>query len=151
MENYQNTIKRRAQLYTGLCSLVPLCLLAVNWLTRHATAPLNEHDMGFVHGFSCGYALVVIFGTVFYWRKVQKALKDEEVLKKLYIAETDERKIFIQNKVGGSGMPLAVFLLSFAAVIACYFNMVVTYTLIAAALGLAMMMLFFKLYYRNKY
>ena len=109
MENYQNTIKRRAQLYTGLCSLVPLCLLAVNWLTRHATAPLNEHDMGFVHGFSCGYALVVIFGTVFYWRKVQKALKDEEVLKKLYIAETDNAKSSSKTRLVAPACPSRFF------------------------------------------
>ena len=151
MENYKKTLKKRTQIYGALCGLVPVCLLAVNWLSNNALSPLNDHDMGFVHGLASGFTLLVIAFTVYTFARINMALKDESLLKKMYIAETDERRVFIQNKVGSNGMQLAVYLLVLSSVVACYFNIVVTYALVGAALGLALIMLGFKLYYRNKY
>ena len=151
MENYKKTLKKRMRIYGGLCGLVPACLLAVNRLSGNALSPLNDHDLGFVHGLATGFALLVIALTVFTIVRVNMALRDEALLKKMYISETDERRVFIQNKVGSTGIRIAVFLLMFSSIIACYFNIVVTYSLVGAALGLALIMMGFKLYYRNKY
>ena len=152
MEDYRKKLERRVRLYGACCGLVPIGLLAVNWLSRHTVGPaLSEHDMGFVHGFAVGISLVVIAISVYQAIRIYKALKDEALLRKLYIDETDERAVFIQNKVGSTGIRLAVFLLVFAAIIACYFNMTVAYSLIGAALGLSLIMAGFKFYYKNKY
>lgn len=151
METYKNTLKRRTQLYGSLCCLVPASTLLLDRLTTGAAVPLSDHDRGFIHGFVIGFIILFLVYCIVTMVKIQKALKDEALLKKMYIDETDERRQFLQNKVGGAGMRLVVFLLCFAAVLACYFNITVTYTLVAAAFGVALVMLGFKLYYRNKY
>lgn len=151
MERYRNTLKRRTQLYGGLCGLVPVATFVTSWIAGNAAVPLNDHDQGFIHGFVLGFVVLMLGYFVYTMVKVQRALRDDAVLKQMYIAETDERRQFIQNKVGGAGMRLVVFLLCFAAVLACYFNITVTYTLVAAALGVALVMLGFKLYYRSRY
>ena len=151
MDGYREKIKRRAQLAGARCGLVPLCLLVVNKLSENAVTPLDDHASGFMLGLSTGFVTLVLAWSVFEMCRIERALKDETLLKKMYISETDERRIFIQNKVGGTGLRLAVFLLVFAAILACYFNITITYTLIGAALGVSLMMAGFKLYYRNKY
>jgi len=151
MENYRNTLKRRTQIYGALCGLVPVITLAVGWLTNRALTPLDEHANGFIHGCVSGLVLAWLGYCIYTIVTVQKALKDDALLKKMYIKETDERRLFIQNKVGGSGMRLILFLLVFAGVLACFFNMLVSYTLIAAADGVALVMIGLKLYYRAKY
>ena len=151
MENYKNTLKRRMQLSGALCGLVPVGLLLTNLLTRNAVSPLTDYDNGFVHGLSLGFTIVVLAITVYRLFTINRALKDEALLKQMYIKETDERRAFIQNKVGGTGMPLAIFLLMFAAVVACYFNIIITYTLVGAVLFLELILVGCKIYYRNKY
>ena len=151
METYKNTLKRRMQLTGACCALVPVFLQLTNFLTHNAMSPLSDYDDAFVHGLSIGFTLLVLAATIYRLFAINRALKDEALLKQMYIKETDERRVFIQNKVGGTGMPLAVFLLAFAAVVACYFNIVITYTLMGAALFLALIMLGCKIYYRNKY
>ena len=151
MEEYRKQLRRRMQIYGAVCGLVPLVLIGVNRLLANAASALNEHDAGFVYGVLTGLIMVFLASTVFGVVRIRKALGDDALLKKMYVAETDERNIFIQNKVGSTGMQIAAFLLVFAAMIACYFNIVVTYSLVGAALGLSLIMLGFKLYYRNKY
>ena len=151
MEEYRKQAKRKIQIHSGICGLLPLAFLIVRGLGNNAAAPLNEFDLGFVHGLAFGLGMFLLLANLFRALKLNKALKDDALLKKMYIAETDERNIFIQNKVGSTGMPIAAFLLVFAAMIACYFNIVVTYSLVGAALGLSLIMGSFKLYYRNKY
>ena len=151
MDMYKEKLKKRQQWAGSRCIFVSVCLTAVSRYSQSTTLSLPDYAKGFANGLATAFALLIVAWGVFAAIRIQRALKDDTLLRKMYIAENDERRIFIQNKVGGTGLRLAVFLLSFAAIVACYFNMVIAYTLIGAALGISLLMLGFKLYYRNKY
>ena len=62
--------------------------------------------------------------------RIRKALKDDKILRGLYIDEHDERKKFIKLKSGSNligKIALGIFVIS---ILASYFDMVVFYTLI---------------------
>jgi len=151
MEEYKAKLRRRMQLNGTLCGLFPLGMRGLDVLIGNARRPLGGHETDFMRGLMIGFAMFIIAMTVFNMVRIRRALRDEALLKRMYIAETDERAIFIRNKVGGAGIRISIFVLMVAAIIACYFNMTVTYSLIGAAMLIALIKASFKLYYRAKY
>ena len=151
MEEYRSILKRRMQLTGALCGLFPTISMAIRFLAENASSPLNSHEVSFMHGVATGTTLAMVFITVFSIVKISRALKDDGELKKMYIAEHDERAIFIRNKIGGNGLKIVIILLMFFAIIACYFDMVVTFSLIGAAMLCTVTMVTLKLYYNQKY
>ena len=65
--------------------------------------------------------------------KLSRALIDEKKLKMLYNSEHDERMLLIRSKAGMPMLLITSTLMIIAAVIAGYFNIIVFYTLAAAA------------------
>jgi len=110
---------------------------------------------GFFSGFGYSFNLGVICGimitAVFFIFQNVKALKDDEKLKKLYIAETDERNLFIYQKSGSVGMNVITVGLLIGASVSIYLNMTVFFTLLGACLFVSLIRLVFKLYYHKKY
>ena len=81
--------------------------------------------------------------------KIRKALKDDKMLRRLYIDEHDERKNFIKLKSGSNllgKIALGIFVIS---ILASYFNMVVFYTLVITGIFLVLVSLLLKLYWRK--
>lgn len=151
MESFRKGLKRRTQLYGALCGLVPACTLLLNWWTGRVSENGSDFVAGFTHGMGFGLLVLLLAFSVRQIVMAQKAMRDEATLKKMYIQETDERTLFIQNKVGGAGLRLVLLLLVFASMVASYFSATVCFTLAAAAVGISLVLLGFKLYYRNKY
>jgi len=151
MEEYRSILRRRMQLTGALCGLFPAISMAVRFLAENASSPLNSHEVSFMHGVAMGSTLAMVFITVFSMVKISRALKDDGELKKMYISEHDERAIFIRNKIGSNGLKIVMILLMFFAIIACYFNMVVTFSLIGAAMLCVVIMASLKIYYSQKY
>ena len=149
MENYRITLKKRMRLYGRCCALVNILLLIANRVA--ASAPEEAHGIHFSHGLVLGAAIAVIGLTIHSIVKIRRALADESLLRTLYIAETDERKLFIIQKIGRPGMLLSTSVLLLAAVIASYFNVTVAYTLALSSMTVSLIMIGLKLYYRNKY
>lgn len=102
---------------------------------------------GFVAGASMGILGLIIYGLV---RNIQ-ALKDEKKLKNLYIKEHDERTIQIWTAARAEST--RVFLLAglVACIIAGYFNITVSLTILACILAHSLLGLGFKIYYSRKY
>lgn len=151
MEKYRNTIKKRISMYGGLCGLVPVSALVLSWWTGRVMDNSNDHVAGFVHGMGLAFIICLMAYSIKQIFTINRALKNDAALKKMYVQETDERAIFIQNKVGSSGWRLVLILLVFAAMVASYFSATVMITLVCAALAVALVMAGYKLYYRNKY
>ena len=102
---------------------------------------------GFCVGAACGILGMMIFSLV----RSTRALKDEKKLKKLYIAETDERTIQVWTAARASAMRFFLLLALAAGVVAGYFNMVVSITILACAVVLSVMGALFKVYYSIKF
>lgn len=64
--------------------------------------------------------------------QIQSALRDEAKLKALYIKETDERSLAIEEKIGGIGINLIIAGLGLSTVVAIYLNQTVFLTLLGA-------------------
>ena len=64
----------------------------------------NESMVDFVSGFGSGVICAFILITTYQTVRLLAASKDEEKLKKLYIDETDERTLYIYNRIGGTFM-----------------------------------------------
>jgi hypothetical protein len=101
---------------------------------------------GFISGSTMG---LIIFMVVCLIRNIL-ALRDEKLLKKLYIKETDERTIQIWTAARARAMQTFMILGLVSGIIAGYFSMVVCITIIACTFLQAMTGLFFALYYSYK-
>jgi hypothetical protein len=101
---------------------------------------------GIVMGMSVGILIVLI---AFLIRNIL-ALKDEKRLKKLYVETNDEREIQIWTAARSTAMQLFLMVGVVAAIVAGYFSMTVSITIIACMFLQSMTGLFCMLYYRIK-
>ena len=101
---------------------------------------------GFISGSTFG---LIIFMVVCLVRNIL-ALKDEKKLKKLYVETNDEREIQIWTAARSTAMQLFLLVGVVAAIVAGYFSMTVSITIIVCMFLQSMTGLFCMLYYRIK-
>ena len=101
---------------------------------------------GIITGMSFGIMIVMI---AFLVRNIL-ALKDEKKLKKLYVETNDEREIQIWTAARSTAMQLFLMAGVVAAIVAGYFSMTVSITIIVCMFLQSMTGLFCMLYYRIK-
>lgn len=102
---------------------------------------------GFASGASVGVLALLLFGLI----RNLRALKDEKALKKLYIKESDERQAQIYTKSLCAAMRATLLLGLVTVIVAGYFSMTVSLTLLGAVLVISLLVLAFKLYFTKKY
>jgi hypothetical protein len=102
---------------------------------------------GFLFGASFGLLGFMVFGLI---RNI-RALKDENILKKHYIQDTDERQIKIWTAARALSMQIFVIAGLVAGIIAAYFSMTVGITIIACVFVHSMIGLFCKIYFDIKF
>ncbi len=145
MEEYKKKIKNRQILLNtallGTCSSL--------LLTRNFGNGTRTSD--FIAGFQTGIAIGLLVLLIAFIVKYSVALKKEEQLKKLYISETDERKLLIHQKSGSIGMNITMFGLATATAIAGNFDDIVFFTLLGACLFVCLIRGVLKIYYFKKY
>lgn len=101
---------------------------------------------GIVMGMSVGILIVMI---AFLVRNIL-ALKDEKRLKKLYVETNDEREIQIWTAARSTAMQLFLMVGVVAAIVAGYFSMTVSITIIVCMFLQSITGFFCMLYYRLK-
>lgn len=144
LENYHEVLKKREKLYKSYISFALIFWGIGNFLLKDQTK-LNDSALGFINGLTLGIEIICVFWVF----KIRKALKDDKMLRRLYIDEHDERKNFIKLKSGSNLMgkiALGIFVIS---ILASYFNMVVFYTLVITGIFLILVSLLLKLYWRK--
>ena len=144
LENYHEVLKKRERLYKSYISFALIFWGVGNFLLKDQ-ARLNDSALGFINGLTLGIEIICVFWVF----KIRKALKDDKMLRRLYIAEHDERKNFIKLKSGSNligKIALGIFVIS---ILASYFNMVVFYTLVITGSFLILVSLLLKLYWRK--
>ncbi len=101
---------------------------------------------GIVMGMSAGILIVMV---AFLVRNIL-ALKDEKRLKKLYVETNDEREIQIWTAARSTAMQLFLMVGVVAAIVAGYFSMTVSITIIVCMFLQSITGFFCMLYYRLK-
>lgn len=144
LENYHEVLKKREKLYKSYISFALIFWGIGNFLLKDQTK-LNDSALGFINGLTLGIEIICVFWVF----KIRKALKDDKMLRRLYIDEHDERKNFIKLKSGSNLIGKIALGIFVASILASYFNMVVFYTLVITGIFLILVSLSLKLYWRK--
>ena len=89
---------------------------------------------GIVSGFQFGLIFRIGIRAMIEIIMLSKAMKDDKKIKLLYNKENDERMKFIRSKAGMPMVMITSVMMLTAAIVAGYFNIIVFYTLVIAAM-----------------
>ncbi len=140
MESFRQRVRNRL-IFAGIYCAIILILTAISRIVG-----LNNSATDFTLGFGIGIEVVVIF----IMGKNLGALKNEDKLKKLYVEENDERQKYIDAKIGGTGINIALVSLSLAMLISNYFSQIVFFTLLSTTLFIVAIKFALKIYYSKR-
>ena len=149
MKEYREGVKRRIPWFWAGC--VGVLILGAGLLLFARTRQEEAFMQGFVPGMQTGFLAVMVVSCLLQATRSQRALKDEALLKRMYIAETDERNRLIRDKVGNTGFNTVMGLLMLATVVAGYFEKTIFLTLLATLLCTTLIKVGMKIYYGKRY
>ena len=150
MDAFREKVKARIMVCGGL-ALIGTALLLINRFLGERAGFGPSEAMLDSHGFNLGLICAFIFVVVFRIYRYSAALRNDEKLKRMYIAETDERALLIMQKSGSIGMNASMIGLIIGASVSAYFNITVFFTLLGAYLFIAAIRVSLKLHYHNKF
>ncbi len=149
MATFKANLRKQTRVYFAIAAL--LLVVAIILLITGPSRAGEQHITDFISGMQAGI-FTGFFGVAFTMAiRYGMACRNEKLLQKLYIAETDERNRFIRDKVGNTGMNLSIALLMAGAIVAGYFDEKVFATLIVATVGISLVKACLKLIYRKRY
>lgn len=155
METYREKLKVQNIIYCiGCVVLAAFCVLSFLGeaeIVNFAPSVENSHWQSSWRGLLSGASISILAALLFGLIQNLRALKDEKKLKKLYIREGDERQKQIYTNALCAAMRASLVLGLVAVVVAGYFSMTVSVTLLAAVFVAALLAAAFKLYFRKKY
>lgn len=132
MENFKLRLKRRISLFSGMI-LLTVGLGVYDFFESSSSEKLSMTD-GIVSGFQFGLIFGIGILAVIQTIKINMVMKDDKKLKMLYNKEYDERLKAIRSKAGMPMLMVTSVMMLIAAIISGYFNIVVFYTLVIAAM-----------------
>ena len=155
MQHYREKLKLTNIFLTVGCAVLAIfAVLAIGselgWF--HILKPIagdghwHSSWFGFVTGASCGLFVLMLFSLI----RNLRALKDEKKLKKLYVKEHDERTIQIQTMARNTAMQILLLTGLVAVVIAGYFSITVSLTILACIFSASLTSLLLAGYYSKK-
>jgi len=142
MEKYRRTVKIRCWLM-GMLVVVGVGLIIFDRFFAEAVTPFYAAGEDYRDGFCAGLLVTALWQL---WT-LTRALRDPELMKKLYVDDRDERKIAIRAKAGVPVILYTSCALILAALVASYINQTVFYTLGIAGLAQVLLGCILKLYY----
>ena len=155
METYREKLKAQ-NVIIMVCITILVAFSALNIAAECGIVPFgpsvgDSHWQarwrGFCTGASFGILALLVYGLIANLR----ALKNDNQLKKLFIKEHDERTQKICTAARSSGTQVFLIFGLIAIIIAGYFSVTVSITIMACVLSLSLICVFLKLYYGRKY
>lgn len=156
METFREKLKiQNIIIGIGSCVLAVFFLLSAageaGLLPLFAPAVEDSRWQSMWRGFLSGAAIALLAMMLFGLIRNLRALQDEKALKKLYIRENDERAIRVWTSARAAACQTFLILGLVAIIVAGYFNIVVSLTILACVLSCSFIGLFFKIYYSQKF
>ena len=155
METYRERLKAQNVIIL-VCITILVAFSALNIAAECGIVPFgpsvgDSHWQarwrGFCTGASFGILALLVYGLIANLR----ALKNDKQLKKLFNKEHDERTQKICTAARSSGAQVFLIFGLIAIIIAGYFSVTVSITIMACVLSLSLICVFLKLYYGRKY
>lgn len=155
METYREKLKiQNVTLAVACVILAVFCVLGflgeagiVNLTPAAGDSHWQSQWRGFISGARLGILALLLFGLI----RNLLALRDENKLKKLYIKESDERQAQICTLAMSAAMRASLVLGLVAVIVAGYFSVTVSLTLLASLFAVSLVTIGFKLYFMRKY
>ena len=155
METYRTKLKEQNWILAIACViLAAFCVLGflaeaglISLTPTAGDSHWQSRWRGFVSGASFGVFALMLFGLI----RNLLALKDEKKLKKLYIKENDERAIQVWTSARAAGCQAFLLLGLAAAIVAGYFSVTVSLSILACVFGTSVLCVAFKIYYSRKF
>lgn len=138
MEEFRKKVEKRLRIDTMFCGSAMAMYLALMFLTKGA----SDFAQGISLGVFCGLEIVAVY----HLAKTFSVLHNEDKLKEMYIAETDERNIAIAKETSQKSSVISMTLTSAAAVAAGFFDVKVCLTLVASLLVESIIMIGVNIY-----
>lgn len=145
LDSYKKELEKRIELMIIFCFIALLALLLGNFYLK-AQFPNNENLTDYIIGFFTGLELVCVFNIA----KLHRVYKDKELLRKMYLKETDEREKLIRLKSGANIVPLFSMVIIAISFVVAYvsFDAFLAMTIVAFAQLLISFIL--KIYWQRK-
>lgn len=155
MEQYKEKLKL-SQRITAVAALIlaifaVIAIAAQNGLLNIAPVTGDSRWQSMWRGFVCGAGSGISILMLINLIRTSKALRSEKELKKLYVKENDERQIQIWTSARASATQAFLILGLVAGVVAGYFNMTVSITILGCVVIHSLIGMGFKLYYSRKF
>ena len=155
MNEYKEKLKVSQRIYTVaavfLMSFSILFLLSECGVINIAPVTGDSHWQsmwrGLISGAGVSIAAFMLVGII----RISKALRNEKALKKLYIQDHDERQLQIWTAARATAMQIFLIGGLVAGVVAGYFSMTVSITILACVFIQSLLGGSCKLYYSRKY
>lgn len=144
LENYRVELEKRLKLYQAYIGFA-LIFWAIGNIIFKDYSSISDSTLGFINGLTLGIEIVCVFWVF----RIRKALRDENLLRELYIKEYDERENLVKLKSGSiliSKIAITIFIIS---ILTSFFNIVVFYTLVITGIFLLLVSLLLKIYWRK--
>ena len=155
MDHYREKLKIQ-NLFLGICCGV-LALFAVfaagselGVFTLFSPAVGNSHWTSGWHGYIFGASIGIFSAMLGFLIRNTRAMKNDKKLKELYVKEHDERTIRIQTLAGNTTMKCLLWMGLVTSIIAGYFSITVSVTILACAFVSSAVNLVFIAYYSKK-
>jgi len=155
MEQYREKLKLQ-NLFLGICCAV-LAIFAVlaigselGWFSILHPATGDSHWKSTWYGYIFGATIGIFSAMLGFLIRNIRAMKNDKKLKELYVKEHDERTIRIQTLAGNMTMKCLLWLGLVATIIAGYFSITVSATILACIFVSSTINLVFVAYYSKK-
>lgn len=142
MKEFREKLEKKVRFYSLFACSSALIFFGCKFLLDGA----SDFAEGLITGFFSGLMVVMIY----YLSHMFAALKNEEKLKEMYIAETDERNIAIGKETASTATVISMMCTALAAIVLGFINVTVCITLAAALFFSAIVTVSVRAYYNKK-
>lgn len=155
MEQYKQKLKTTRVIY-GVAALVLILFSVLFFLSECGMVNITPATgdshwqsrwRGFISGATCGIAGFIIVSLV----RINRALRSEAELKKLYVQVNDERQQQIWTSARAAAMQICLMCGLVVGIVAGYFSITVSVTILVCTVFYCLVAAGCKLYYSRKY
>lgn len=146
MKNFKAEVRKRILLRRFLLVGIIIIDILLN-IFRDRFTNIPDFAFGYQIGVLIGLIILLSINLYMY----ERAYRNEDRLKMLYIKEHDERKVLIKSKMAMGTLFISIALLGIATLIAIYINQTVALTLISVIYGMGITLGILKVYFAKKY
>lgn len=138
---------RKQLIFRTVFVFIFVVLIAAAYIVIYA----NIDEKPVSAAYSSGFCTGLLAAAAVYAARYIPAFKDEEKLKKLYVAENDERERFIREKTASGSFSVFAFILGAGIVISTLVSPATASVLAVVLAVMVLVKMIFNFYFRRKY